>query len=98
MGGRVGAEPQPQRHGLLLQRGVHDARLDPRGARLAVELEDPVQVPAGVDDDAGADALPAIDVPAPRIVIGVPVSRATARVAAISSVCRGRTTTCGGIR
>ena len=43
-------------------------------------------------------ALPAMEVPAPRMVIGVPVSRATASVAASSSVCRGRTTTSGGIR
>ena len=43
-------------------------------------------------------ALPAIDVPAPRIVIGTPVSLATSRTAPISSVSRGRTTTCGGIR
>ena len=43
-------------------------------------------------------ALPAIEVPAPRMVSGVPVSRATATVAMTSSVSRGRTTTSGGIR
>jgi hypothetical protein len=43
-------------------------------------------------------ALPAIEVPAPRMVSGTPVSRAAARVATISSVSRGRTTTCGATR
>ena len=43
-------------------------------------------------------AFPAIEVPAPRMVIGVAVSRATASVASISSVLRGRTTTRGAIR
>ncbi len=43
-------------------------------------------------------ALPAIDVPAPRMVSGVPLSRATATVAASSSTERGRTTTCGTTR
>ena len=42
--------------------------------------------------------LPAIEVPAPREVSGVPVSRATASAAATSSACRGRTTASGGIR
>ncbi len=43
-------------------------------------------------------ALPAIEVPAPRIVSGTPVVRTTSRTAASSSVCRGRTTTSGSSR
>ncbi len=43
-------------------------------------------------------AFPAIEVPAPRSVSGVPVSRATATVASISSDVAGRTTTCGTTR
>ena len=43
-------------------------------------------------------ALPAMEVPAPRMVNGTPLSRATASVATSSSVSRGRTTTRGGIR
>ena len=46
----------------------------------------------------GPTALPAIEVPAPRMVSGVPVSRAVASVASTSSASCGRTTTCGGIR
>ena len=46
----------------------------------------------------GPTALPAIDVPAPRIVTGVRDARATASTAWISSVERGRTTTWGTTR
>jgi hypothetical protein len=42
--------------------------------------------------------LPAIDVPAPRMVSGLDASRHTASAVAISSTCRGRTTTWGGTR
>ena len=55
---RVGAEPQAVRPGRRLQGGLHDARLDaspcaPRRRR----RQHPVQVPAGVEDDAGADGV-----------------------------------------
>ena len=43
-------------------------------------------------------ALPATDVPPPRDVSGVPVSRATSSAASTSSVSRGNTTTCGTTR
>ena len=43
-------------------------------------------------------ALPAIDVPAPRAVIGNPSRRPTSTIAAISSRARGKTTTCGTTR
>jgi hypothetical protein len=43
-------------------------------------------------------AFPAIDVPAPRMVSGLPQSAATATVATSSSTSRGRTTTCGTTR
>jgi hypothetical protein len=43
-------------------------------------------------------ALPAIEVPAPRIVRGVPEVRATSSTAESSSPCRGRTTTAGTTR
>lgn len=46
----------------------------------------------------GPTALPAHEVPAPRVVTGTPSSRATERVAAISSVCLGKTTARGGTR
>ena len=46
----------------------------------------------------GPMALPAIDVPAPRMVTGVPLSRATASTAAISSGCLGLATTRGETR
>ncbi len=46
----------------------------------------------------GPTALPAIDVPAPRIVTGAPDARATSSTAWISSVERGRTTTWGTTR
>ena len=93
---RVGAEAQPVRGRGPLQGGVHGAglrraRCGPPGrcdsTRLRCrEVSTTMPVPT---------ALPAIDVPAPRMVSGVPVSRATARSAASSSTCRGRTTTCG---
>ena len=46
----------------------------------------------------GPTALPAIEVPAPRAVSGVPVARATSTTASTSSTCRGITTTWGGTR
>ncbi len=46
----------------------------------------------------GPTALPAIDVPAPRMVSGVPVARAVSTVATSSSRWRGRTTASGGTR
>ena len=46
----------------------------------------------------GPTALPAIDVPAPRVVSGVPVRRDTSAAASMSSVSRGKTTTAGTTR
>ena len=46
----------------------------------------------------GPIALPATEVPPPRIVIGVPVSRATRWAAITSSASRGKTTTWGTTR
>jgi hypothetical protein len=45
------------RAGRHLQRGLDHARVDDGGAGLGVDRVDPVQVPAGVDDDAGADRV-----------------------------------------
>ena len=46
----------------------------------------------------GPTALPAKEVPAPRIVNGIPRVRQTSSVARISSTCCGRTTASGGTR
>jgi hypothetical protein len=46
----------------------------------------------------GPTALPAIDVPAPRMVTGVPTSRAAEIAATTSSASRGQTTTRGTTR
>ena len=46
----------------------------------------------------GPIALPAQEVPPPRLVRGTPVVRETARTASTSSVERGKTTTRGGTR
>ena len=43
-------------------------------------------------------ALPAMDVPAPRVVSGVPVRRDTSAAARMSSVSRGKATTWGTTR
>ena len=42
--------------------------------------------------------LPAMDVPAPRAVIGTPVVAQASTTASTSSTCLGRTTTCGTTR
>ena len=46
----------------------------------------------------GPTALPAIEVPAPRIVSGTPRERQTSSAATISSACLGRTTARGRTR
>ena len=46
----------------------------------------------------GPIELPAMEVPAPRIVNGIEKSRATSRTAERSSLLLGKTTTCGTIR
>ena len=43
----------------------------------------------------GPTALPAQDVPAPRVVTGMPTVRAASRTAAVSSTVRGWATACG---
>ena len=99
VGGRVRPEPQAVRRRRPLQRRVHDAGLHGRGPRLGVDRERSGSGAATVSTTMpGPTALPAIDVPAPRIVTGTPVSRATSRIASSSSRCRGRTTTCGTTR
>ena len=95
---RVRAEPQAGRDGQTLQRGVHDSGLHPCGARLPVELEHPVQVPAGVDHDPGTDRVAGDGgAGAPhrerRAVLARDGERGRDLVGS-----RGRTTTCGGIR
>ena len=53
----VRPEPQPVRRGRRLQRGLDDAGLDAGRPRLRVHLADAGEVPADVDDQAGADRV-----------------------------------------
>ena len=92
VGARVRAEAQPVRRGGRLQGREHDARLDVRRPGLRVEGQHPVEEAARVDDHPGPTALPAIDVPAPRMVSGTPGSAASATIAASSSTIAGTTT------
>ena len=60
---------------------MHDAGLDDRRTRPGVDRDDPGEVLDGVNDVPGPTALPAMEVPAPRMVIGTLVASATSRIA-----------------
>ncbi len=98
VGRRVRAEAQPLRRGRALQHGVHRARIDACRTRFGVDLVHAVEVAEKSSTTPVPTALPAIDVPAPRDVSGVPVVRHASIVASTSSTERGRTTTCGTTR
>ena len=76
--------------GRPLQVRVHDTRLNDGRAGLGSIPSTRFQVSDGVHDDPVPTALPAIDVPAPRIVTGTRSPEATSRTASNSSACRGR--------
>ena len=69
-------EPQPVRRRRHLQRRLHHTGLD-AGCRASGSIvEDGVQVARGIQDQSGADCVAAHDVPAPRVVTGMPTARA----------------------
>jgi hypothetical protein len=98
-GGDVDREPEVVRLQDSVELVEDHAGLYNRAAVLDVELDDAVEVPGVVNDEAAVDGLAALGgAPAPpRPVMGTPSSRATASVAATSSREAGTTTPCGMI-
>ena len=57
-GGRVGAEHESLILDLAVELIEVDARLNGNSARFRLEIDDPVEIFRGVDDQRGADGLP----------------------------------------